>query len=141
MAESLASLTATEAHREITRGALSAEEYVTACLDRIEALEGDVRAFAHIDRAHALRQARDLDEWRRDGRPTGPLHGIPVAIKDIIDTKDLPDRVRLTALQGTSPARRRNGGGEASSGRCRHYWQVGNHGICVLSARSDAKSA
>lgn len=103
MAESLASLTATAAHREITRGALSAEEYVTACLDRIEALEGDVRAFAHIDRAHALRQARDLDEWRRDGRPTGPLHGIPVAIKDIIDTKDYPTEYGSPLFKGRRP--------------------------------------
>ncbi len=58
-------LTATEARREIERGALSAEEYVTACLDRIEALDGDVRAFAPLDGRHALGQARSLDEWRR----------------------------------------------------------------------------
>lgn len=103
MAGSLTSLTATEAHREITRGALSAEEYVTACLDRIEDLDGDVRAFVHIDRAHALKQARDLDAWRRNGRPTGPLHGLPVAVKDIVDTRDYPTECGSPLLAGRRP--------------------------------------
>src|SRR5690606_4868791 len=103
MAEPLTSLTASEAHRRITSGALSAEAYVTACLDRIEALEGDVRAFAHIDRAHALAQAHELDEWRRNGRPTGPLHGIPVAIKDIIDTADYPTECGSPLFKGRRP--------------------------------------
>ena len=103
MADSLTALTATEAHREITRGALSAEEYVTACLDRIEALDGDVRAFVHIDREYALQQARDRDEWRRNGRPTGLLHGIPVAIKDIIDTADYPTECGSPLFKGRRP--------------------------------------
>ena len=103
MAEPLTSLTASEAHRRITSGALSAEAYVTACLDRIEALDGDVRAFAHIDRAHALAQAHELDEWRRNGRPTGPLHGIPVAIKDIFDTRDYPTECGSPLLAGRRP--------------------------------------
>src|SRR5690606_23831676 len=105
MPEALTSLSATEAHREITRGALSSEEYVTACLDRIEALDGDIRAFVHIDRAHALKQARELDEWRRNGRPTGPLHGIPVAIKDIFDTADYKTECGSPLLKGRQPMR------------------------------------
>ena len=104
MAEAaLNTLTATEARREIERGALSAEEYVTACLDRIEALDGDVRAFVHLDRAHALGQARSLDEWRRNGHPTGPLHGIPVAVKDIFDTEDYPTEYGSPLFAGHRP--------------------------------------
>ena len=99
----LSTLTATEARREIERGALSAEEYVTACLDRIEALDGDVRAFVHLDRAHALGQARSLDEWRRNGHPTGPLHGIPVAVKDIFDTEDFPTEYGSPLFAGHRP--------------------------------------
>jgi len=99
----LSTLTATEARREIERGALSAEEYVTACLDRIEALDGDVRAFVHLDRAHALGQARSLDEWRRNGHPTGPLHGIPVAVKDIFDTEDYPTEYGSPLFAGHRP--------------------------------------
>ncbi len=86
----LISLSATQARYEIARGTLSAEDYATACLERIEALEPDVRAFAQLDRDYALAQARSLDQRRRNGLPMGPLHGIPVAIKDIFDTEDYP---------------------------------------------------
>ncbi|MCL4766497.1 MAG: amidase [Hyphomicrobiaceae bacterium] len=104
MAEpALSELSATEAHREITRGALSAEEYVSACLDRIAALDGDVRAFAHLDAAHALSQAQSLDERRRNGHPTGPLHGIPVAVKDIFDTRDYPTENGSPLMAGRRP--------------------------------------
>jgi Asp-tRNA(Asn)/Glu-tRNA(Gln) amidotransferase A subunit family amidase len=88
--DGLVKLTATEAAAELERGAISAAEYSRACLDRIAALDGEIRAFAHLDRDHVLAQARALDERRAERRSTGPLHGIPVAIKDIIDTADYP---------------------------------------------------
>ena len=74
---------------------MSAEDYTRACLDRIAAVEGEIQAFAHLDPEHALAQARALDERERQGMALGPLHGVPVAIKDIIDTSDYPDRMRL----------------------------------------------
>ena len=88
--EGLTVLTATEAVAEIARGAVSAEDYVRACLDRIQTLDGEIKAFAHLDREHALAQARALDERRAQRHSIGPLHGIPVAVKDIIDTADYP---------------------------------------------------
>ncbi len=90
MTEELVKLTASEAAAAIARGAISAEDYTRACLERIEARDGEIKAFAHLDRDHALAQARKLDERRLEGHPLGPLHGIPVAIKDIIDTADYP---------------------------------------------------
>jgi len=48
--EGLTVLTATEAVAEIARGAVSAEDYVRACLDRIQTLDGEIKAFAHLDR-------------------------------------------------------------------------------------------
>ena len=75
----LVTLTASEAAAEIAAGAVSAETYARACLARIEALDGEVKAFAHLDREHVLAQARALDERRMQGHPLGPLHGIPVA--------------------------------------------------------------
>src|SRR5262250_1930565 len=90
MTDEFVKLTATDAGAEIARGAISAEDYTRACLDRIEAVDGEIKAFAHLDREHALAQARKLDERRLAGHPLGPLHGIPVAIKDIIDTADYP---------------------------------------------------
>ena len=49
-----------------------------------------LHAWAHLDESHAMAQARALDAHRASGRPIGPLHGLPVGIKDIIDTADLP---------------------------------------------------
>jgi Asp-tRNA(Asn)/Glu-tRNA(Gln) amidotransferase A subunit family amidase len=88
--QDLVSLSATEAADHIDRGDVSAEDLARACLARVEAVENDVQAFAHIDPDHVIKQARDLDERRRNGLPTGPLNGVPVGIKDIIDTEDYP---------------------------------------------------
>jgi len=96
-------LTACEAASEIARGALSAEDYTRACLDRIAAVEPDVQAFAHLDPEHALAQARALDRHKISGGRLGPLHGIPVGIKDIIDTADYPTECGSPVLAGRRP--------------------------------------
>jgi Asp-tRNA(Asn)/Glu-tRNA(Gln) amidotransferase A subunit family amidase len=75
--------------RQIRDGKISSEELTRACLARIEAREPEVQAWAFLDPEHALRQARAADEWRKRGRPLGPLHGLPVGVKDIIDTADM----------------------------------------------------
>jgi Asp-tRNA(Asn)/Glu-tRNA(Gln) amidotransferase A subunit family amidase len=99
----LVHLIASEAAAEIARGAISAEDYTRACLERIEALDGEIRAFVHLDGEHALAQARGLDERRAQGRPIGPLHGVPVAIKDIIDTADYPTELGSPLAAGRRP--------------------------------------
>jgi Asp-tRNA(Asn)/Glu-tRNA(Gln) amidotransferase A subunit family amidase len=96
-------LTATEAASEIARGAISAEEYTRACLDRIAAVEPDVQAFVHLDGDHALAQARALDQHKSNGGRIGPLHGIPVGIKDIFDTADYPTECGSPMLAGRRP--------------------------------------
>jgi len=88
--DELSTLTASEAAAEIARGAISSEEYARACLARIDAHESEVEAFVHLDREHVLAQARALDARRAEGAAIGPLHGVPVAIKDVIDTADYP---------------------------------------------------
>jgi Asp-tRNA(Asn)/Glu-tRNA(Gln) amidotransferase A subunit family amidase len=103
MTDEIVKLTATEAAAEIARGAVSAEDYVRACLERIEALDGEIKAFVHLDREHALSQARRLDERRKEGHSIGPLHGIPVAIKDIIDTADYPTEFGSPIAAGRRP--------------------------------------
>lgn len=99
-ASDIAAMTATQAAADIARGAISAEEYTAACLDRIEAVEGDVRAFVHLDPGHALAQARALDRHKANGGRIGPLHGIPVGIKDIFDTADFPTECGSPVLAG-----------------------------------------
>ncbi|MDO8959422.1 MAG: amidase [Rhodocyclaceae bacterium] len=83
-------LSARQAAQGIRDGLFSAEDLVQACIKQIEAREPDVQAWTYFDPQHALGQARRADEWRAAGKPLGPLHGVPVGIKDIIDTGDMP---------------------------------------------------
>lgn len=74
----------------LREGKISAVELVEASLAKISEVDGDIQAWAHLDADFALRQARDLDRKRGYGKPLGPLHGIPIGVKDIIDVKVLP---------------------------------------------------
>jgi len=99
----LIALSATEAARLLRDGELTAEDYVTACLDHIEAVDGDIQAWQHLDPDHALEQARLLDMVRQSGQTTGPLHGVPVAVKDIYDTADMPTENGTVLDAGRQP--------------------------------------
>ena len=83
-------MSAVDAADAIRSGAISAEMLAAACIERVRAVDADVQAWAYFDPEHVLAQARAADEKRREGLPSGPLHGVPVAIKDIIDTTDMP---------------------------------------------------
>jgi len=96
-------MAASEAARLIRSGALTSEELVRDCLARIREVEPRVQAWAFLDEEHALAQARALDELQRSGRPTGPLHGVPVGIKDIIDTADMPTENGTVLHRGRLP--------------------------------------
>jgi len=82
----LLSLSAREAAREIAAGRLRAEALMTACLERIAAREPEIGAWQYLDPEAALEAARRCDA----SAPSGPLHGIPIAVKDLIDTADMP---------------------------------------------------
>lgn len=99
----LSSLTALEAGEQIANGDISAERYIGACLERIADIDGKVQAFVHLDPDDALSQARALDERRRNGFTIGPLHGLPVAIKDIFDTADYKTECGSALLEGRQP--------------------------------------
>ena len=92
-------LSAAEAARRIERGELKSETLVAACLERIAARDEEVRAWALVEREHALAQARALDRGAR----RGPLHGIPVGIKDVIDTAELPTEYNSPIYRGHRP--------------------------------------
>lgn len=71
---------------QLERREITAEQLVHACLERIQAREGDVQAWEYLAADSALEQARQLDR-----RPVqGLLHGIPIAVKDLFDTADMP---------------------------------------------------
>jgi len=79
-------LSATQAAMLIKSRQVTSEELVSACLDRVSSREGTVGAWEHLDPERVLEQARQLDAQE----PAGPLHGVPVGVKDIIDTFDIP---------------------------------------------------
>lgn len=74
----------------LASGALNALELVESYIARIEAREADVGAWAWFDPEFVRAQARTLDAYRRTGRPLGRLHGLPVGLKDVIDTARIP---------------------------------------------------
>ncbi|MEX0759948.1 MAG: amidase, partial [Tistlia sp.] len=92
-----------ELRDRLASGALSAAEVAEAFLARCEAVEAEVRAFAFLDPAHVRAQAERLDAHRKHGRPLGPLHGVPVALKDTIDTADMPTENGTPADAGRRP--------------------------------------
>ena len=99
----LSDLTAAQAADVIAAGTASSEDVTAACLARIAQTEEAVGAFAFIDPDLALEQARESDAWRRSGRPIGPLHGVPVAVKDLIDTADYPTEYGSRYFAGRRP--------------------------------------
>lgn len=101
----LALIGATEAAEKIRGGLISSEELVAACLEQIGRLEETVGAWAHLDEDFALEQAREADRVQREGQPLGPLHGVPVGIKDIIDTADWPTEDGTVLHAGRRPER------------------------------------
>jgi len=74
----------------IADGRLTAVQMVESCFACIEATEPTLAAWQYLDKESALQQAATLDDMRRHGQPLGALHGIPIGLKDIFDTDDMP---------------------------------------------------
>ena len=90
---------------QIAAGARRAVDVAEACLERIEAREEEVKAWHFIDRELVSKQAAEADALRKSGRPIGSLHGVPVGIKDIIDTADMPTENGTALDSGRRPRR------------------------------------
>lgn len=101
----VATLGAADARDRLARGELRAAEYADACLKRIETLDGNIGAWQFVDRDLVMKQAESADRLRKSGRPIGPLHGVPVGIKDIIDTRDMPTENGTVIDAGRRPRR------------------------------------
>ena len=103
--KSLIDMTASQARDHMAKGDISAEAYTKACLDHIATRDPEVEAWVHLDADHALAQARSADKRRASGSPLGLLHGLPVGIKDVIDTADMPTQNGSPLYKGHQPAR------------------------------------
>ena len=94
-----------ELARAIRQGALTATALVRRCLDRIAAVQPHVEPWREVDGERALRIAAERDREVSEGRIRGPLHGLPVGVKDIIDVEGLPTRCNALWRADVKPAR------------------------------------
>ncbi|RTL63778.1 MAG: amidase [Hyphomicrobiales bacterium] len=101
----LMDLSATQARERMVRGELKVETYVAACLDAFGTREPEIEAWVTLAPEQALRQARALDAARAAGKAPGALFGLPVGIKDIIDTTDMPTQNGSALFEGHQPER------------------------------------
>ena len=93
-------LGAREAAQRLANRDITAEQVARACLERIEERESTVGAWIHVDPAAVIAQAKQLDA----GAVRGPLHGLPIGVKDIIDTIDMPTCYGSAVYPGHRPA-------------------------------------
>ena len=103
MDKELTELTGVEAAEKIRAGRLTSRDLVEACIQRIESLEDEIGAWEFFDPDYARNQADAADARLNDGSGTGPLHGVPVGIKDIIDTADMPTENGSPIFAGRCP--------------------------------------
>ena len=83
-------LSALELSNLLSKGDITADELAKSYLKRIEKFEKDVKAWAFFDPNFVLKKASECDNLKNIGRPIGPLHGLPIAIKDIFGTDEMP---------------------------------------------------
>ena len=101
----LTALSATAAATAIKEGAISSVDLVSACLERITEREPEVGAWAHLDPDLAITEAREADAQLDRGDDVGPLHGVPIGVKDIFDTADYPTENGCPIFAGRRPER------------------------------------
>lgn len=99
-----ASLALTEVVAALASRRLRAEELASAYVDRIEREEARIRAWAWFDRERLLAQARRIDALRDRSAALGPLAGVPIGIKDIIDTAGIPTRLGSPIFEHNVPS-------------------------------------
>ncbi len=103
MTEPSCSLTALEIAERTKDGRLFCVQVVKDCLERISQTDDVIGAWAYLDPDLALAQAQQLDAMRQHGKPLGRLHGVPVGLKDIIDTADMPTECGSPIHAGRRP--------------------------------------
>ena len=103
-AEDLGFMPATELAEMIRTRKISPVEYMTALLDRIGKVEGKVNAFAHLAADRAMDAARRAEADLTSGKRIGRLHGVPVTIKDLAITKDMPTQSGSLIFKGHQPS-------------------------------------
>ena len=96
------SLSLEELAKKIKDAQLTSVEVCEKYIERIHKFEKDVKAWAHFDKKVLLEKATEADDHRRSGKPVGLLHGVPIAVKDIIGTVDMPTECGTVIRKGKS---------------------------------------
>ncbi len=99
----LTRLTAAQMAAAVAGGEISAVELATAHLEQIAQTDGQVHAFLHVAADSALAAAQAVDDRRAEGRPLGPLAGVPLVLKDVFTTTDMPTTCGSRILDGWQP--------------------------------------
>ncbi len=87
----------------LAQGEISSLELTQAHLDRVASVDGQVKAFLHVDAEGALAQAKDVDARRKSGEKLSPIAGIPLALKDVLVQQGVPTTAGSKILQGWRP--------------------------------------
>ena len=87
---------------KIRNSQITSVEICEAYIERINKFEKEINAWAFFDKELLLEKAKESDEYRKSGKPIGPLHGIPVAVKDIVGTLDMPTECGTSIRKGKS---------------------------------------
>ena len=95
--------TAAQMANSLAKGETTSVELTQAHLDRVTAVDGQVKAFLHVDSEGALAQAKDVDARRAKGEKLSPIAGIPLALKDVLAQKGVPTTAGSKILQGWLP--------------------------------------
>ena len=88
--------------KKINNSQLTSVDICEAYLQRIEKFDKIIKAWAYFDKKLFLEKAKEADDYKKSGKPIGPLHGIPVAVKDIVGTIDMPTECGTTIRKGKS---------------------------------------
>ena len=102
--DSLNQISATKAAAAIRNGKFSSFDLVKSCVDRIKSREPTVHAWVEFDPDRALKEAEYADKKLQSGKESGVLHGVPVGLKDIIDTLDMPTQMGSALFSNRRPA-------------------------------------
>ena len=95
--------TAAEMGEALSKGEISSVELTKAHLDRIAEVDGQVKAFLHVDAEGALEQAKDVDARRKSGEKLSPIAGVPLALKDVLAQRGVPTTAGSKILENWKP--------------------------------------